>query len=149
MVSLAIPICEHNIKPPERNSQDVRCLALACCKTAQVMHSCSLVHRDFRLDNVVRLSDDSWMVIDLELSSKSPTKLPSDYTQKGWDHATTEPSGPDYKLYTPLSDMHQIGIMLSPLLKPSYSQASRNFVIGLLGKTLSADQALLHEWLKS
>ena len=88
------------------------------------------------------------MVIDLELSSRSPTKLPSDYTQRGWDNATTEPSGADHKLFTPLSDMHQIGVMLSPLVKPSYSQAARNFVIGLLDKKLSADQALLHEWLQ-
>jgi hypothetical protein len=88
------------------------------------------------------------MVIDLELSSRSPAKLPSDYTQKGWDHATTDPSGPDHKLFTPLSDMYQIGVMLSPLVKPSYSQAARNFVAGLLAKMLSADEALRHEWLR-
>lgn len=113
------------------------------------LHRHGLVHRDFRLDNVVRISDNSWMVIDLELSSKCPTKLPSNYTQKGWDHATTEPCGTDHKLFTPLSsDMYQIGVMLSPLVKPSYSQAAHRFIAGLMAKSLSADQALLHEWLQ-
>jgi hypothetical protein len=84
------------------------------------------------------------MVIDLELCSSAPLRLPHDYSQKDWDPSTTEPDGLYHVKYTTLSDMYQIGKMLSQFVSHTYSADAREMVAALQAKQLSAG----HEWLR-
>ena len=95
----------------------------------------------------MRLTATSWMVIDLELCSSAPVRLPRNYQQTEWGPSTTEPDGPDHCIYTTLSDMHQIGKMLSRLVTPACSAAAHKMVAALLARDLSAEAALEEDWL--
>lgn len=55
-------------------------MASACCKAAQVLHRNKLVHRDFRLPNVVQLAHQQYMVIDLEsVADVTAKRLPENF----------------------------------------------------------------------
>ena len=61
--------------------QDLHALASACCRTAHLLHSVKLVHRDLRMPNVVQLGQKHYMVIDLESVANLTAKcLPRTFT---------------------------------------------------------------------
>ncbi len=132
-------------------------MARACCEAAAALHKAGIVHCDFRQGNVVRLSDRTWMVIDLEHCRRAADSLPEDYVPLAdWgpntledSHGDGDLSGPQARAYTELSDMHQIGKMLAAAMPPRHSSAAQNFIVCLREKRLDAVSALQHPWLTS
>lgn len=125
--------------------QDVKAMALACCKTASTLHAEDLVYRDFRSDNVVRFSPDAFIVLDVETVGSASARLPKELCLNGWDDGTL-----DDGCYTKLSDMYQIGNLLESQILPlvaGVSGEATSFVQQLKAKELSAEEALAHSWL--
>lgn len=130
--------------------QDVQQMALSCCLAASVLHKANVLHSDFRESNVVWLAPDHCMVIDLEhcrrLSDPLPTQRLAD-----WDGGTMDTDG-GKEVYSKRSDMYQIGVMVRKALLAlpvSHSKAAYAFVAEVLQKSLDAEGALSHEWLKN
>lgn len=139
------------------HEQDLQGMALACCKAAAALHKVGVVHCDFRLENVVKISETAWMVIDLEHCRLASQPLPPGHQDlANWDNNTTQVRstrrrGGDVQLriYDKESDMYQIGKMLGQLM--SHMQVSddgKAFVAQLRQKELSASAALDHTWLQ-
>lgn len=127
--------------------QELQSFAWACCKAAAILHAKHLVHRDFRVANVVRLTKERWLVIDLELCSYAPVVLPASYNQTDWTPCTIEHvEGSAH--YTYMSDMRQIGVMLDALRKGQLTKEADDFISQLMNKTLTAEAALQHPWLR-
>jgi hypothetical protein len=128
------------------NEQELRSLAWACCKAAAALHAANLVHRDFRLPNVVRLKQQ-WLVIDLELCSFAPVVLPVGYKQVQWTSSTVELVDGEAH-YTFKSDMRQIGVMLHHLRGTKLPAEANDFIRKLMDGALTAEAALQHPWLQ-
>lgn len=66
-------------------------LAKACCTAAAELHSAGLVHRDFRLRNVVRSNNSkgSYTVIDMEHSGRACLVWPFELL-RDWDEGTLD-----------------------------------------------------------
>ena len=122
-------------------------MACACCKAAWVLHKAKIVHRDFRMANIVQLGFRAYMVIDLETVGKRKAgPIPTGFSLTGWRSTTLTAD----RRYNTLSDMHQIGLMLDEQLQQIVGQPSENardFVQKLLDKKLSARRALRHPWI--
>ena len=122
-------------------------MASACCKAAQVLHTNKLVHRDFRLPNVVQLAHQQYMVIDLEsVADVKAKRLPENFYNvlKTCNAEALDADG----RFTPLSDMYSIGVLLREALVSVSSQAV-TFIHKLMDKELTAEAALTwlqHEW---
>ena len=122
-------------------------MASACCKAAQVLHTNKLVHRDFRLPNVVQLAHQQYMVIDLEsVADVKAKRLPENFYNvlKTCNAEALDADG----RFTPLSDMYSIGVLLGEALVSVSSQAV-TFIHKLMDKELTAEAALTwlqHEW---
>ena len=57
-------------------------MAVTCCLAAKALHSGRLVHRDLRLDNVVQLGPQQFVVIDLESAAWISIKpLPQEFSR--------------------------------------------------------------------
>lgn len=140
--------------------QDARCVALACLKSARVLHEAGIVHTDFRLQNIVWLDEEHCMVIDLEDCKAAMEPLPARFRQLiAWDECTLEQQG-DQLYFTYASDLYQVGLMLAEVLQPDWSPAARAFV-GMLrsarrppaggqqddARVPTAHSSLEHEWL--
>ena len=134
--------------------QELRELALACCLAAKTLHAAGVVHRDLRLENVVRLDEHHWCVIDLEHAGEADRALPIDYKLRVWDETVTEPMTPvtgdtpvEHR-YTTLSDMVLIGRLLRSAIAPNavLSPYFASFLDRLAHKQLSAEEAL--GWLR-
>jgi hypothetical protein len=135
-------------------------VAQSCLKAARVLHAQDIVHTDFRLLNIVWLSEVHCMVIDLEDCKDAVAPLPANCEPlRAWDEHTLEQR--DGQLYfTPASDLYQIGLMLREVLKPDWSPEAHAFVGVLLNQrqhqgqggqgaqALTAHAALQHGWLQ-
>jgi len=145
---------------PVRTEQDARCVALACLKSACVLHEAGIVHTDFRLQNIVWLDEEHCMVIDLEDCRAAMEPLPARFRQLiAWDECTLEQRG-DQLYFTYASDLYQVGLMLAEVLQPDWSPAAHAFV-GMLRSARrppaggqqddapvpTARSSLEHEWL--
>jgi serine/threonine protein kinase len=83
-------------------------MAKNVCEALFVLHETGLVHRDVRLPNVVQVSHEQFMLIDLETVAASPFRLPEGFQYfRGWNIEMLEGS-----FYTPMSDMYQLGRLL-------------------------------------
>ena len=112
-------------------------MASACCKAAQVLHTNKLVHRDFRLPNVVQLAHQQYMVIDLEsVADVTAKRLPENFHNvlKTCNAEALDADGH----FTPLSDMYCIGVLLTEAHIRVSSQAA-TFTHKLLDKELTAE----------
>ena len=122
-------------------------MAASCCNAAQVLHAAGLVHRDFRIDNIVQMQPGSYMVIDLETVSKAQAgRLPAGFSLKDWGPETLSSE----RRYTTTSDMHQISLLINQLLQDltiEPSAEAKDCVQQLMNKMLSAKNALKHAWL--
>ena len=122
-------------------------MASACCKAARVLHTNKLVHRDFRMPNVVQLAYQQCMVIDLEsVADVAARRLPENF-QNVLKTCNTEALDA-HGCFTPLSDMYSIGVLLREAHASVSSQAI-TFIHKLMDKELSAEAALTwlqHEW---
>ncbi len=94
--------------PILRSEQSIRMMAKNVCEALFVLHETGLVHRDVRLPNVVQVSHEQFMLIDLETVAASPFRLPEGFQYfRGWNIEMLEGS-----FYTPMSDMYQLGRLL-------------------------------------
>ena len=126
--------------------QDLHALATSVCIAAQMLHTAKLVHRDFRLPNVVQLGPQQYMVIDLEsVAYETAESLP-----KNFQHIlkTCNAEALDAaRRFTTLSDMYCIGLLLKEANVTSIQ--ADTFVHKLMAKQLSAEAALMYlrnEW---
>lgn len=72
--------------------QHVISLAKACCTAAAELHGAGLVHRDFRLSNIVRSgrSEGSYTVIDMEHAGRAGLVWSSEQPLRDWDEGTLD-----------------------------------------------------------
>lgn len=126
-----------------------------CCSTA---HSAQ-----------VRLIGGTWLLLDLEQAAYAARRLPACYRLADWDDHTLEPvqqasaasqSRPEQAsasqaadsaqevVYTPASDMYQLGKMLRRSGVGDLSPAASAFIASLVTKQLTAREALQHPWLQ-
>ena len=129
-------------------------MACACCKAAQVLHAAGVVHRDFRMANIVQLGPLAYMVIDLETvgrqraeGQRKPEPLKEGFSLNGWDSRTLTKS----RRYNGYSDMYQIGLLIAEQLRRVVHHPSKealDFVQQLMDKRLSARCALKDAWFK-
>ena len=72
--------------------QHIITLAKTCCTAAAELHGAGLVHRDFRLSNVVRSdrSEGSYTVIDMEHAGKAGLVWPLEELLQDWDEGTLD-----------------------------------------------------------
>ena len=105
------------------------------------MHAKGLVHRDFRLSNVVQLATQHYMVIDLECAARVTDKpLPTNFQQ---ELRTCSSEALDARrCFTQLSDMYCIGKLLQAAAPPAAGHALEPFISQLLRKEVSAEDAL-------
>jgi serine/threonine protein kinase len=93
--------------PILRSEQSIRMMAKNVCEALSVLHA-GLVHRDVRLPNVVQVSQEQFMLIDLERVAASPFRLPQGFQYfREWSIEMLEGNS-----YTPMSDMYQLGRLL-------------------------------------
>ena len=128
--------------------QDVRALAICCCKAASLLHQAGVVHRDIRLDNVAQLGKHRYMLLDLETAAAANARaLPSTFIPfTGWGNSVLD----SHKRFTTMSDMHLIGALLEEVFSASgiaSAAASRALIDKLKRKLLSATAALNDPWL--
>ncbi|GAQ78157.1 Protein kinase-like domain containing protein [Klebsormidium nitens] len=159
---------------PASDPQDARAIAYACCSAARTLHSNGIVHRDFRMPNIVCLGADNgsldstradvggsdiagshsrglgraFMVIDLESAAKE-----GDVVSQNCKLAICHMPGvlDENRRYTTASDMFEIGILLEGILKDlqSFNGDAKEFVLALKAKKCSAAEALEHPWLRA
>lgn len=138
--------------------QDGKSVARTCLRTARILHAAGVVHTDLRERNVVWLTEEHCMVIDLELCRSADAPLPEDVPFLAcWDDQTLElRNGSQY--FTPAADLYQIGLMLSPYAAAQrWSTLASQFVqllkgkqsVDNPGKPLTAEEALRHAWLQA
>ena len=121
-------------------------MATACCRAAEVLHTAGVVHRNFRMANIVQLKPEVYMVIDLEtVGRKVANPLPASFALTGWNSRTLNKA----RKYTTASDMHQIGLMIEEQLQGvvEASEEAWDFCEHLMRKNVSAKGALKHAWL--
>lgn len=123
-------------------------MATACCKAAQLLHAAKLVHRDLRLPNVVQLGPQQYMVIDLESVADLTAERSAGNLQYGLKTCNADALDAD-GCFTPMSDMHCIGVLLQDAHASCNSPQAYTFIHKLVAKELTAEVALMwlrHEW---
>ena len=129
--------------------QDLYALASACCRTARLLHSVKLVHRDLQMPNVVQLGHQHYMVIDLEsVANLTVKRLPKNF------HCVLKTCSADLEAldavgcFTAMSDIYCIVVLLKEAQGLSSPQIN-TFIHKLMAKVLSAEAALMylqHAW---
>ncbi|CAK9193437.1 unnamed protein product [Sphagnum troendelagicum] len=131
--------------PILRSEQSIRTMAKNVCEALSVLHKAGLVHRDVRLPNVVQVSQEQFMLIDLETVAASPFQLPQGFQYfREWSIEMLEGN-----LYTPMSDMYQLGRLLEKDVHwmPEISESALQFIRKLRSKECTALMALSDPWL--
>jgi hypothetical protein len=127
------------------SEQSIRMMAKNVCEALSVLHEAGLVHRDIRLPNVVQVSQEQFMLIDLETVAASPFRLPEGFQYlRGWSIEMLEGS-----FYTPMSDMYQLGRLLEKDVHwmTEISESALQFIRKLRSKKCTAAMALNDPWL--
>jgi len=122
-------------------------LARHVCQAYSVLHEAGLIHRDIKCPNILQVSDEHFILIDMESVAFSPFRLPEEFwsdedVPEVWiDEDVYE----DGNLYTPMSDMYILGRLLETWGFTSTTFA-RQFAKQLTFKKLTAARALKHPW---
>jgi len=131
--------------PILKSQQSIRMMAKNVCEALSVLHEAGLVHRDVRLPNVVQVSQEQFMLIDLETVAASPFPLPEGFQYfRVWSIEMLEGS-----FYTPMSDMYQLGRLLKKDVHwmTEISESALQFIRKLTSKKCTAAMALSDPWL--
>ncbi|CAL8466446.1 g5982 [Coccomyxa elongata] len=132
-----LQLCGPPVRP--RTAEHVISLAKSCCTATAGLHRAKLVHRDFRLGNVVRTSnvEGLYTVIDMEHAGMAGQKWTLEKL-RDWDEGTLDKDG----RYVPSSDVYQIGIMLHDI-SGGINMPSQfdDMVKQMLQKSISAEKA--------
>jgi hypothetical protein len=131
--------------PILRSEQSIRMMAKNVCEALSVLHEAGLVHRDVRLPNVVQVSQEQFMLIDLETVAAFPFRLAAGFQYfREWSIEMLEGN-----LYTPMSDMYQLGRLLEKDVHwmPEISESALQFIRKLRSKEYTAVMALSDPWL--
>jgi len=131
--------------PILRSEQSIRMMAKNVCEALSILHEAGLVHRDVRLPNVVQVSQEQFMLIDLESVTASPFQMPEGFQYfRGWSIEMLEGS-----FYTPMSDMYQLGKLLEKDVHwmTEISESALQFIRRLRSKKCTAAMALSDPWL--
>ena len=127
--------------------QDVRALAVCCCKAASLLHKAGVVHRDVRIDNVAQLGKHRYMLLDLETAATAHAgALSPTYSLTHWGNSVLDSP----RRFTTMSDMHLIGVLLEDVFTTSgiaSAAAAQAFIDKPKHKLLSATAALNDPWL--
>jgi hypothetical protein len=133
--------------PILRSEQSIRTMAKNVCEALSVLHEAGLVHRDVRLPNVVQVSQEQFMLIDLETVAASPFRLPEGFQYlRGWSMKMLEGS-----FYTPMSNMYHLGRLLEKDVRwmTEISESALQFIRKLRSKKCTAAMALSDPWLSN
>ena len=97
----------------------------------------------------VRLPEGSWMVIDLEQAAHASRALRDGYLPGSWKLEALEQASDGRLVYSERSDMYHVGALLQGCQQSIgvVSAHAHAFIAALLGKQLSAQEALAHPWL--
>jgi hypothetical protein len=131
--------------PILRSEQSIRTMAKNVCEALSVLHEVGLVHRDVRLPNVVQVSQEQFMLIDLETVAAYPFRLPQGFQYfREWSIEMLEGNS-----YTPMSDMYQLGRLLEKDVHwmTEISESALQFIKKLRSKEYTAAMALSDPWL--
>ncbi|KAH9577158.1 hypothetical protein CY35_01G199400 [Sphagnum magellanicum] len=131
--------------PILRSEQSIRTMAKNVCEALSVLHEAGLVHRDVRLPNVVQVSQEQFMLIDLETVAAYPFRLPEGFQYfREWSIEMLEGNS-----YTPMSDMYQLGRLLEKDVHwmTEISESALQFIRKLRSKECTAVMALSDPWL--
>ncbi len=131
--------------PILRSEQSIRTMAKNVCEALSVLHEAGLVHRDVRLPNVVQVSQEQFMLIDLETVAAYPFRLPEGFQYfREWSIEMLEGNS-----YTPMSDMYQLGRLLEKDVHwmTEISESALQFIRKLRSKECTAAMALSDPWL--
>ncbi|CAK9238755.1 unnamed protein product [Sphagnum troendelagicum] len=131
--------------PILRSEQSIRTMAKNVCEALSVLHEAGLVHRDVRLPNVVQVSQEQFMLIDLETVAAYPFRLPEGFPYfREWSIEMLEGNS-----YTPMSDMYQLGRLLKKDVRwmTEISESALQFIRKLRSKECTAAMALSDPWL--
>jgi serine/threonine protein kinase len=127
------------------SKQSIRMMAKNVCEALSVLHEAGLVHRDVRLPNVVQVSQEQFMLIDLETVAASPFRLLKGFQYlRGWNIEMLEGS-----FYTPMLDMYQLGRLLEKDVRwmTEISKSTLQFIKKLRSKKCTTLMALSDPWL--
>ncbi|TDL14322.1 hypothetical protein BD410DRAFT_797247 [Rickenella mellea] len=121
------------------------------------LHKGGYLHRDIRNQNVVYdRALKQYVLIDFEHSGKqegrrsqrrnpAATSFDGEDWLRDWDYGTL-----DDGVYTKASDMYQLGRFLHDWFRRMIdSEDGKAFVARLTGKKMTAEEALLHEWIRT
>ncbi|KAG0568484.1 hypothetical protein KC19_6G022400 [Ceratodon purpureus] len=131
--------------PILKSEQDTRMLVKNVCEALSVLHEAGLVHRDVRYPNIVQVSEEQFMLIDLETVAAFPFEVPRGFEYfSGWSEEMFEGGS-----YTPMSDMYQLGKLLEDNVPKGtvVSTPAQQFIRSLLRKEYTAATALCDPWL--
>ncbi|RIB00197.1 hypothetical protein C2G38_2256821 [Gigaspora rosea] len=128
-----------------RTEQEVKA-AIRCVLNALVgLHKFGYVHRDVCWPNILQLTDNSWMLIDLECAGTDDESVNFD-PLKDW-----APEVIETKKYTKKADVYMVGRLLRNVFI-SLSEKAYEFeraTTAELDSRLTAQEALQHPWLSN
>ncbi len=112
-----------------------------------VLHGKNFVHRDVRAENLVWVDDASWnrvVLIDLDAACQENISKPEGFTPQSWNDNMLNSHG----CYDKMSDIYSAGKLLKSLAeKQQWSALATQFCDELIGKQLTASEALAREYL--
>lgn len=135
------------------NVQELKNAARSICRGLQTLDSRNAVHHDIRAPNVCWKANAlrrAAVLVDLSLCGPASKELPT-IKLKDWSdggHGRTQSTLNHAGGYDHLSDMHQLGVMLTQLSRQqAWADGSTTFCLALQNKQLTATQALAHPYL--
>ncbi|CAM6000947.1 unnamed protein product [Sphagnum balticum] len=123
-------------------------LAQHVCQASSVLHQAGLIHKDIKCPNILQVSDEHFILIDMESVAFSPFRLPEEFwsDEDVLEGQIDEDVYEDGNLYTPMSDMYILGRLLETWGFTS-ATCARQFAKQLTSKKPTAAMALKHPWL--
>ncbi len=121
----------------------IRCILLAL----KDLHAANFAHTDIRWPNIIKCSNDSFCLIDLETAVRLGSKW--DIRQHGPHRSGWRNSILTRGRYTAQSDLVLVGQLLTEPGLPPHGELGGQFAQELMAKSMSLQSALHHVWFQS